>query len=177
MNRILHTCLLFALLSAPIPHAFAANLAVSASAPDFSIRTLTGQTVTLNSLRGKVVLLHFWATWCPPCREEFPVLQQFYQQHQQDGLEIIAVSMDNPDDMRKVRAFSNGYTFPIASIDTSKVAAYGRIWRLPLSYVIDRDGILRKADWTGEEPINAKSLETNVLPWLKPASQAEIQSH
>ena len=177
MNLLLRSLLLLALLLSYGPFAFAASPKVGVAAPDFSVHTLDGRTLNLASLRGKVILLHFWATWCPPCREEFPLLQQVYQQHRQEGLEIIAVSMENTSDIDKVRAFASDYTFPLALIDAADIAGYGRIWRLPLSYVIDRDGVLRKADWTGDEPINVHSLETNVLPWLKPALQAEIQPH
>jgi peroxiredoxin len=177
MNLLLRTLLLLAVMVSNTPMVSAASPKAGTTAPDFSVRTLDGRTLNLASLRGKVILLHFWATWCPPCREEFPVLQQFYQQHQQDGLEIIAVSIENADDIDKVRAFANAYTFPLALINTADVGGYGRIWRLPLSFVIDRDGVLRKADWSGDEPINAHSLENRVLPWLKPASQAEIQPH
>lgn len=175
MNLLLRTLLLLAVMVSCTPMVSAASPKTGTAAPDFSVRTLDGRTLNLASLRGKVILLHFWATWCPPCREEFPVLQQFYQQHQQDGVEIIAVSMKNVGDIDKVRAFTRDYTFPLALIGVTDVAGYGRIWRLPLSFVIDRHGMLRKTDWSGDEPINAHSLETSVLPWLKPASQAEIQ--
>lgn len=177
MTVLLRILLLYTLLASHAPLVSAASPKVGTPAPNFSVQTLDGRTLNLTSLRGKVILLHFWATWCPPCREELPLLEQFYTQHRQDGLEIIAVSMEDPVDLNKVRTFARGYTFPVALVGAADVAGYGRIWRLPLSHVIDRDGVLRKTDWSGDEPINAHSLETYVLPWLKPALQAEIQPH
>ncbi len=136
-------------------------------APAFAVKALDGRQIDSTALKGKVVLLHFWATWCPPCREEMPALDAFYQQHRADGLEVVAVSMDDPADESKVREFTKGFAFPAAMIGDAHVAAYGRVWALPLSFLIDRDGTLRKADWTGGEKIDAATLDKVVLPLLR----------
>ncbi|HUW27146.1 MAG TPA: TlpA disulfide reductase family protein [Sulfuriferula sp.] len=147
--------------------ALANSLRVGAAAPAFTVKTLDGRALSLASLHGKVVLLNFWATWCPPCRAEMPALERFYQLHRNEGLEIIAVSMEDRSDEAKVRTVAAAYTYPLALIANAEVEDYGRIWRLPLTFVIDRAGMLRKSDWSGEQPISAASLDEYVLPYLK----------
>ena len=117
-------------------------------------------------------MVNFWATWCTPCREEMPALEKFYTEHHADGLEIIAISMDDPDDEAKVRQLAKTYHYPIALTAGSRVDAFGRIWVLPLTFVIDRSGIVSKTDWTGAEKVNALSLDKNVLPLLKLRGEA-----
>jgi thiol-disulfide isomerase/thioredoxin len=105
--------------------------------------TLDGRQGTLESLRGKVVLVNFWATWCPYCRHEMPAMQEFYRDYAGRGIEIIAFSVD--DEAGKVREFmrDNGYTFPAAMAGSDQQRAFGGVSRLPVSFVIDRDGKLR----------------------------------
>lgn len=145
---------------------WAGGTQVDASAPQAVIKTLNGKLVDTTALLGKVVIVHFWATWCPPCREEMPALEKFYGDHHSEGLEILAVSIDDASDEAKVRQFANTYSYPIALMTNSKVDGFGRIWVLPLTFVIDRKGILRKADWTGAEKVDAASLNKIVLPLL-----------
>jgi len=155
--------LLLILLDAP---AWAGDPKEGSPAPRATATTLSGTTLGTEALRGKVVMLHFWATWCPPCREEMPVLEKFYQEHHEEGFEIIAVSLDEAGDESKVKQFVQSYSYPVAMQSASKVEQFGRIWALPLTFVIDRKGILRKSDWTGEEKITAASLGKAILPLL-----------
>jgi thiol-disulfide isomerase/thioredoxin len=112
--------------------------------PAIHFELLDGRAVTLEALRGKVVLVNFWATWCPYCRHEMPDMQRFYDDWRSHGFEIIALSQD--DDPQAVRAFlaQNGYTFPVAMADASHAAAFGGVSRLPTSFLIDKQGRLRK---------------------------------
>lgn len=155
------------LAAAGVSPVLADSLRTGAAAPAFTVTTLDGRVLGSASLQGKVVLLHFWATWCPPCQAEMPALERFYQQHHDEGLEIIAVSVEDRSDEAKVRAAAAAYTYPLALISNATVSGYGRIWRLPLTFVIDRAGVLRKSDWSGEQPISATSLDEYVLPYLK----------
>lgn len=167
MHRIVRFLLAGILLVSSAVPALAESLRIGAAAPDFTVKTLDGRPLNLASLRGKVVMLNFWASWCPPCRAEMPALEQFYRQYQKEGLEIIGVSVEDRSDEAKVRAVATAYTYPLGLIADASLEGYGRIWRLPLTFVIDRTGVLRKTDWSGEQPINAGSLNEYVLPYLK----------
>ncbi len=110
-------------------------------APDFALQDLNGQTVRLSDLRGKAVLLNFWATWCPPCKVEIPWFIDLQKQYAAQGLEIIGVSMDDsgPD---KVASFARqmGINYPVL-IGNDKVAdLYGGVQALPTTFYIGRDG-------------------------------------
>ena len=137
-----------------------------APAPAFEARTLDGRNVGTVALQGKVILLHFWATWCPPCREEMPALDAFYQAHRAEGFEVVAISVDVDADLAKVREFAKPFAFAVAMRSAAHVDGYGRIRALPLTFVIDRNGVMRKAEWTGEQQIDTSSLEKYVLPLL-----------
>lgn len=111
--------------------------------PNLPFTTLDGRTGTLENLRGKVILVNFWATWCPYCRKEMPAMQRFYQDYQAKGFEILAFSTD--DDAAKAMQYMRaaGYTFPAAMADTEIQQAFGPISQVPMSMIIDRDGRLR----------------------------------
>ena len=159
-----------ALYGAPSRPALAAP-ALGEAAPYFSARLLDGRSVDSANSHGKVVLLHFWATWCTPCREELPALDAYYRAHRQDGFELVAINIEDSDAVAKVKAFAKDYSFPVAMIDTAQVAAYGRISYLPLSFLIDRHGIVRKSAWTGAEKITAASLDKFVSALLNETPQ------
>lgn len=112
-------------------------------APDFHAVTLDGRSLSLSSLRGKVVLLNFWASWCGPCRGEMPALDAFYKARRDHGLEIVAISQDAPAQDAVVRALASGLSFPVALERDAAYRGYGDIYALPTSFVIDRSGVLR----------------------------------
>jgi len=111
--------------------------------PNLAFTTLDGRMGTLEGLRGKVVLVNIWATWCPYCRHEMPAMQAFYREYQAKGFEILAFSVD--DDPAKVESFmrENGYTFPVLMSTAEQSAAFGNTSRLPTSFIIDKSGRLR----------------------------------
>ncbi len=111
--------------------------------PNLPFTTLDGRMGTLEGLRGKVILVNFWATWCPFCRHEMPAMQDFYRDYQAQGFEILAFSVD--DDPATVAAYLNeqGYTFPVLMADSEQRTAFGDISRLPTSFIIDKTGRLR----------------------------------
>ena len=111
--------------------------------PNLPFTTLDGRMGTLEGLRGKVVLVNFWATWCPYCRHEMPAMQAFYDDYKAKGFEILAFSVD--DDPAKVESFlrENGYTFPVLMATAEQSAAFGDTSRLPTSFIIDKSGRLR----------------------------------
>jgi peroxiredoxin len=110
-------------------------------APEFALYTLDGRSVRLSSLRGKVVLLNFWATWCAPCRVEMPWLVDFSRRYQRQGLEVVGVSVDDGDRDRVaafVRATNVNYTIVLK--DKAVSDAYGGLRFLPQTFFIGRDG-------------------------------------
>lgn len=112
--------------------------------PQVTYTLLDGRPASLAELRGKVVLVNFWATWCPYCRHEMPDMQRYWQEHRERGFEIVAFAQD--DDVQTVQRFlaEKGYHFPVAMADASHGAAFGGVSRLPTSFLIDRQGRLRK---------------------------------
>jgi peroxiredoxin len=111
-------------------------------APAFELpRVGGGNPVSLASLRGKVVLLNFWATWCKPCEEEMPGMERLYQKYKDKGLVVLAVSED-ADGAGAVAPFvkKHGLTFPIGLDPKMSVAASYGVWALPSTFIIDRNG-------------------------------------
>ena len=111
-------------------------------APDFSLKNLSdGQDVRLSSLRGKAVLVNFWATWCEPCKIEMPSLVDLQKKYGPQGLQIVGVAMDDADD-KEITAFAHkmGVNYMVLR-GTEKVGElYGGIQRLPMTYYLDRSG-------------------------------------
>jgi cytochrome c biogenesis protein CcmG, thiol:disulfide interchange protein DsbE len=138
-----------------------------AAAPPFDAQLFDGQRFSLASQQGKVVVLNFWATWCAPCRAEMPALDAFYRKHRGEGLEIVAVSMDTPKDEATAREIMKEFAMPAAFARDASFRGYGRVWRLPLTFVVDRAGVLRKEGWYADPGLDAALLEATVTPLLK----------
>ena len=126
-------------------------------APNFQLRDLNGRLVTLSDLRGKVVLLNFWATWCGPCRVEMPAMEQLYRMFQRKDFEILAVSTD-AQGVAITRPFQqeNHLTFPILHDADYRVGLTYGARSLPMTFMIDRQGVIRHQvfgarDWGAPE--------------------------
>jgi thiol-disulfide isomerase/thioredoxin len=135
-------------------------------APLFEAKLLGGEKFSTAN-PGDVVLIHYWATWCEPCRKEMPDLEAYYRRHRDEGLKIVAVSVDDPDDVGKVREVMRAFSFAAAMAGDVSAKGYGRIWRVPLTFVVDRQGILRKDGWAGAAGLDEASLDKDVTPLLK----------
>lgn len=114
------------------------------SAPFWTLKDLGGETVESSQFDGKVVVLNFWATWCPPCRMEIPGFIDLQRDYEEDGLVIIGVSLDESGP-EAVAEFSEsmGINYPIVMGDMRITGAFGGIRVLPTTYVIDREGNIR----------------------------------
>jgi thiol-disulfide isomerase/thioredoxin len=123
------------------------------SAPDFSLPDMDGEAHTLSEFRGKVVMLNFWATWCPPCRREMPSMQRLYEKYRDRGLEVVAVNQfEDPDLVFEFTGrLSLEPTFPILFDRESRVSEQFRVKGLPTTYLLDREGKIRYQAIGGRE--------------------------
>lgn len=136
-------------------------------APDFSLELLGGGQVTLSDMRGKVVLVNLWASWCPPCRAEMPAIERIYRSFKSQGLEVLAVNMTNQDNEASAASFIQelGLTFPVLLDRSGDVGARYFLRGLPSSYFIDRKGIIRLVVVGG--PMNEALIQSKVEELLK----------
>jgi peroxiredoxin len=113
-------------------------------APSFTLKSIEGRTVRLSDYRGKVVLVNFWATWCPPCRAEIPDLVKLQREYGKDGLQIIGVTY-LPEQRAHVRKFTRGLrvNYPIVLGTPGTKAGFSPDETLPLTVIIDREGTIR----------------------------------
>jgi cytochrome c biogenesis protein CcmG, thiol:disulfide interchange protein DsbE len=144
-------------------------------APALVIEELNGNTFDLAAQRGKVTIVNFWATWCPPCRKEMPVLNAFYRRYHARGLEMIGLSADRPHDRSEVTQVMQSLSYPVAMLDDAKSDGFGAPSALPVTYVIDKNGILR-SKFTPDNPLSEQSLNDSVLPLLNGPGQDNAAS-
>ena len=115
----------------------------NASAPDFTLRGADGRNVRLDELRGQVVLVNFWATWCGPCREEMPRLDTLYQKYRKSGFVLLGVNVDDDPHTALATAAKLGVSFPVLLDTDKKVSKLYDLNTMPSTVVIDRDGKMR----------------------------------
>jgi peroxiredoxin len=137
----------------------AVPLQMDYTAPELELTTLDGAPVSLADLRGSVVLINLWATWCPPCREEMPTLNAFYEQYKDQGFFLIAINQEEPLDVVEPFVEEFGLTFPVWLDEDYLAEDAFKTVHLPSSYVIDRDGRVRLM-WIGA--ISRENLEKSV---------------
>ncbi|MGE7842209.1 peroxiredoxin family protein [Lysinibacillus sp. NPDC093712] len=137
--------------------------------PDFTLTNLDGEKVTLSKLRGKKVVLNFWATWCPPCKAEMPHMQNYYDQYaKEDNVEILAVNLTSAErdvtadaKIDSVMTFRDGFelTFPILLDPENAAGSDYQVITIPTTYFIDSTGTIQQAI---EGPMNVEMLKNTV---------------
>jgi cytochrome c biogenesis protein CcmG, thiol:disulfide interchange protein DsbE len=133
----------------------------SGLAPDFTLKSFDGQEITLSQLKGKVVLLDFWATWCGPCKESIPHLIQLYKNYRERGFELVGMNVDKGDG-QVVRRFilSMDIPYPVVTAPEEVVRSY-RVTGIPAAFLIDKDGKIRER-MVGFSGAIAQQLNTKV---------------
>lgn len=132
-------------------------------APDFTLRTLQGRNLDLKSLRGKVVLLNFWATWCHPCRQEMPLLAKRYRRLASKGFVVVGVDRQEPAGDVRTFARTVGAAYPIALDSSGSVSAKYHILAMPSSFLLDEHGVVQSVNLG---ILNPSYFQTRVEPLL-----------
>lgn len=133
--------------------------------------TLTdGRVLASEALKGRVVLVNFWATWCPYCRKEKPVIERFWLDHRDQGFEVVSISVDGPSDKIAAWMQDRGYAFMAAPTNAAVAAAFGNVATVPTSFIVDREGRIRHKI-AGQ--VHYPRLEKHILPLLQSRAAEE----
>jgi peroxiredoxin len=159
MMRFMALAVLGSLLTMP---AWTEPAHAAETAADFTLRDINGAEMKLSSLKGKVVVLSFWATWCGPCKEEMPHLQAMYKELESQGLVVLSISTDDARSASRVKPFimKMGYTFPVLlDRESTVISAYNPSKTLPYTVVVDRAGNVARRT-SGYNPGDETELKT-----------------
>ena len=139
--------------------------AIDGAAPNFKLKTLDGKAVKLSALKGKVVMINFWASWCGPCRQEMPLLQEIYSDYRKAGFVLLAVNLD--EDVSEAKKFLKGMeiSFPILLDPEGSVADLYKNQAMPSSYFVNREGNLAHLH-RGYRPGEEKDYRKTILKLL-----------
>jgi cytochrome c biogenesis protein CcmG/thiol:disulfide interchange protein DsbE len=146
-------------------------LRVGEPAPPAILTRFDGGHVSTADLLGNVVVLTFWATWCVPCRDELPLLSAYAAQHATQGLRVLGFCLNTPDQLAEARTLAQQLSFPSGLLANADAPGYGRIWRIPVNFTIDRQGRLVDDGWKDAHPVwTQERLERIVTPLLTAAA-------
>ena len=165
-------CALLLLLAVPALSAASDSAAapptVGQPAPQLIVPQLDGHEFDLAKLRGKVVLVNVWATWCSPCRVEMPTLNALYRRYHSRGLDLLGLSIDEAPDAGQVQQVMRQFSYPAALASKARANGFGDPIAVPITYVIDGQGVIR-AELQAEGPsgVSEQALAQAVLPLLK----------
>jgi peroxiredoxin len=136
-------CLLGLMFSVVAATSLAASDLTGKAAPDFALKSSTGENLRLSEFRGDVVMINFWATWCGPCRQEMPLLDELYQRYERVGFSLLGVNID--DDSRKAMNMISdlGVNFPVLFDSAKEVSKLYQVNAMPVTVIVDRDGTVR----------------------------------
>jgi len=139
---------------------------VGQAAPALVVPELSGAPFDLSRLRGKVVIVNFWATWCSPCRAEMPTLDAFYRRYHDRGVELLGLSIDDSGDQGAVEKVMRKFSYPAALMSAAKTNGFGMPLAVPMTYIIDSTGVVRARILAGKTAVTEQSLAQAVGPLL-----------
>ncbi len=151
----------FLFLTAEAPSPWSIGELVGKKAPEFVLKDMNDKPVSLSSLKGSVVLVSFWATWCPPCREEMASLNRLYRDNRNKGLVIVAVSTDRSASPVKEFLGKSPVEFSVLMDSGSKVARQYKVFSLPTSFLVDRNGVIVQK-YLGEEEWDSAKIRDQI---------------
>ena len=136
------------------------------TAPDFVLKSSTGENLRLSEYRGDVVMINFWATWCGPCRQEMPLLDELYGRYQRVGFSLLGVNID--DDSRRAMAMVKelGVRFPVLFDEEKKVSKLYEVEAMPLTILLDREGTVRHIHY-GYKPGYEQKYQNEIRSLLR----------
>jgi cytochrome c biogenesis protein CcmG, thiol:disulfide interchange protein DsbE len=170
-SRVLGVILAVAAVSVGAPRVFA-DAQIGHAAPALVVTELNGTKFDLSKERGKVIVVNFWATWCPPCRKEMPALDAVYRQYHDHGLEMIGLSADHLRRESEVKDVMKSFSYPAAVLAEAKLNGFGQPSELPVTYLIDASGVVRAKLTPSTEPVTAATLGKLLPPLLPHKSPA-----
>ena len=112
-------------------------------APDFALKSATGENLRLSEYRGDVVMINFWATWCGPCRQEMPLLDELYSRYQRVGFNLLGVNIDDNTNRAMKMIDDLGVTFPVLFDSRKEVSELYDVDAMPVTVLVDREGMIR----------------------------------
>lgn len=140
----------------------AAN-APQAAAPDFTLKSNSGENLKLSELRGQVVLINFWASWCGPCRQEMPLLDQIYQQYKPLGFTVLGVNVEENPNQAYLLLNKVPVSFPVVFDGTNSVSKMYNVIAMPTTVIVDRNG-------------NIRYLHKGYMPGYEDSYQQQVRS-
>lgn len=141
------------------------GLVIGEPAPDFTLVDLEGKTWTLSDLKGQVVFINFWATWCPPCLQEMPSMQRLFTTLPEDKFKMLAVLNNDKMSLAQFIAGQNGLTMPILDDSENSVGSQYGLTGLPETFIVDKQGILREK-FIGPEQWNAPKHIQMIMKYI-----------
>lgn len=116
---------------------------ISGPAPDFTLKSRSGENVKLSELRGQVVMINFWASWCGPCRQEMPILEQIYRHYQPMGFTLLGINVEEDSSAANKVLKDISVSFPVLYDNKNQVSESYQVRAMPSTFLIDRDGQVR----------------------------------
>ncbi len=138
LKRILLVLIVFVVFASA---SYADN--IKGVAPDFTLKSRSGENIKLSELRGEVVMINFWASWCAPCRQEMPLLEELYKKYSDLGFTLLAVNVEEDSSKADILLRDIPVTFPVLFDNTNKVTKLYKVVAMPSTIIVDRDGNMR----------------------------------